>query len=66
MIRVVVVKNGKEIGWFKDLQPGINCILESCKVHDFDIKEYELRHYEEGNILWSGKKYTENRINKKL
>lgn len=60
MIRVVVVKDGKEVGWFKDLEPGINCIIESCKNNSLEVEKYELRHYENRNILWSGKKYTEN------
>lgn len=60
MIKVVVVKNGQSLGWFKDLEPGINCILESCKINHFDVKDYELRDYDYGNILWSGRKYIDN------
>jgi hypothetical protein len=60
MIKVLAVKNGETLGWFKDLQAGINSILESSKVNNFDIKDYELRDMEDGIILWSGRKYTEN------
>lgn len=60
MVKVLVVKNGEKMGWFKDLQPGINCILESCKTNKFDIRDYELRDMEGGIILWSGRKYIEN------
>jgi len=60
MIKVLAVKNGETLGWFNDLQSGLNSILESCKVNNSDIKDYELRDIEDGIILWSGKKYTEN------
>lgn len=56
MIPVVVVKNGEQVGWFKDIRPGINCLIESCKINNFDIRDYELRDYYDGIILWSGSK----------
>lgn len=55
MIKVVVVKNGVALGWFKDLIPGINCIKEACKVNGFKIDEYEIRDYDSSVLLWSGK-----------
>lgn len=56
MIKVIAVKNGEVVGWFKDLIPGINCIKESCKVNGFNIQEYEIRDFENRNLLWTGEK----------
>ena len=57
MVKVLVVKNGETLGWFKDLNPGITCVLDSCRKYNFDISDYELRSMEDETILWSGKKY---------
>ena len=54
-IKVKVFKNGQEVGWYKDLVPGINAIEATCKNMGYDIKEYELRDYNnEKKVLWNG------------
>lgn len=55
MNKVKVYKNGQEVGWYKDLVPGINAIKATCKNMGYDIREYELRDYtDEKKILWNG------------
>lgn len=55
MTKVKVYKNGYEVGWYKDLVPGINSIKATCENMGYDLKEYELRDYEdEKKVLWSG------------
>jgi hypothetical protein len=55
MTKVKVYKNGSEVGWYKDLVPGINAIKATCENMGYDLKEYELRDYEdEKKVLWRG------------
>lgn len=54
MTKVRVIKDNIEVGWFKDLQPGINCIIETCKLHKFDISLYKLVDYYDSKVLWTG------------
>lgn len=54
MIPVLVYKNEVEMGWFKDLEGGINCIRETCRNQGFDINEYKLVCKESKKILWNG------------
>ena len=55
--KVRVFKNGVEVGWFKDIVPGANALINSCRVHGFDIEQYDFRDYDTAkNILWKGEK----------
>lgn len=55
--KVRVFKNDVEIGWFKDIIPGSNALINACRVHGFDIEAYEFRDWETAkNILWKGEK----------
>ena len=55
--KVKVFKNGVEVGWQKDIVPGKNAVIASCKVHGFNIEEYEFRDYETAKkVLWKGTK----------
>lgn len=57
LIKVKVFKDGKEVGWYKDLVPGVNAIKATCHNMGYDIKAYELRDYETAKkVLWSGMK----------
>ena len=56
-VKVKVFKKGVEVGWYKNLVPGVNAIKATCKNMGYDIKEYELRDYETAKkVLWSGAK----------
>lgn len=53
--RVKVFKNGREVGWYKKLEPGKNAIIAACKIHGFNIEEYEFRDYKTAKkVLWKG------------
>lgn len=57
LIKVKVFKRGQEVGWYKDIVPGVNAIKATCERQGFDIKEYELRDYETAKkVLWNGAK----------
>lgn len=51
---ILVFKNGIESGWFKDIEAGKNAIIVACKVHGFDIEEYEFRDKFTKKVLWKG------------
>lgn len=54
-VKVKVFKNGVEVGWYKNLVPGVNAIKATCKNMGFNIEDYELRDYETAKIiLWRG------------
>ena len=54
-VKVKVFKNGVEVGWYKNLVPGVNAIKATCKNMGFNIEAYELRDYETAKkILWRG------------
>ena len=54
-VKVKVFKKGIEVGWYKNLVPGVNAIKATCKNMGYDIADYELRDYETAKIiLWRG------------
>ena len=54
-IKVKVFKCGVEVGWYKNLVPGVNAIKATCKNLGYNIEDYELRDFDTGkNILWKG------------
>lgn len=56
-MKVRVYKNGKEVGWYKDIVPGANAVIATCRSLGFDITEYEFRDYEnDEKIVWKGEK----------
>jgi hypothetical protein len=55
--KVRVFKNNVEVGWFKDITPGSNALINACKVHGFDITEYHFTQFEDTKkIVWKGEK----------
>lgn len=50
--RVNVFKNGVEVGWFKNIESGVNAIEASCFVHDYNIADYELRSPFDDAVVW--------------
>lgn len=60
MNKFVLMKNGIEMGWFKNLEGGVNCILMTCKYHGrelgFDPRSYQIVDAVTREILWSGEK----------
>ena len=54
-VKVKVFKKGVEVGWYKNLVPGVNAIRATCKNMGYNIEDYELRDYETARIiLWRG------------
>lgn len=55
-MKVKVVKNGQEKGWFKNHVTGIHALLSHCRINNDDITLFELRDYDNPDIIiWSGK-----------
>jgi hypothetical protein len=55
MTHVSVFKEGREMGWFKDLNGGILCVKNTCEMHGFDINMYYITEKDDHkNILWKG------------
>lgn len=53
--KVRVYKNGVECGWYKDIIPGQNAIIATCKLRGYDITQYEFRDFEDDTkVLWIG------------
>lgn len=53
--KVRVYKRGIEVGWYKDIIPGINAVIATCKNLNMDIKDFEFREYEnDSNVVWRG------------
>ena len=53
--KVKVFKKGVEVGWYKDIVPGVNAVEATCEAFGFDIADYEFRLYEDENkVVWSG------------
>ena len=64
-MKVKVYKRGVEVGWFKDIVPGANAVINACKYHKFDITEYEFRDFEDTTkIVWRGQESMLSDINK--
>lgn len=64
-MKVKVYKRGVEVGWFKDIVPGANAVINACKYHNFDITEYEFRDFEDDKkIVWRGQESMLSDINK--
>ncbi len=60
-MKVKVLKNGIEAGWFKNHLVGINALLAHCKAHSDNIINFELRDFDNPDIIiWSGKDETES------
>lgn len=56
-MKVRVYKNGVEVGWYKDIVPGANAVIATCRSLGFDIEAYEFREYDNSeNIVWKGEK----------
>ena len=54
-MKVKVYKNGKEVGWYKDIVPGANAVIATCKKWGFDITQYEFRDYDDDKkVVWRG------------
>lgn len=56
-VKVKVFKDGVEVGWFKDIVPGANALIDACLYHGFDITKYHFAEYDNTeNIVWRGEK----------
>lgn len=56
-MKVHVYKNGICIGWFKDVVPGANAVIATCRHHGYDITQYEFRDFEDDEkVVWRGEK----------
>lgn len=56
-IKVKVFKDDIECGWYKDVVPGANAVIDACKHHGFDITKYHFAEYDNiKNIVWRGEK----------
>ena len=56
--KVKVFKNNIECGWYKDIIPGANAIVATCKNLGFDITAYHFTDFDNiKNIVWRGEKY---------
>jgi hypothetical protein len=55
--KVKVFKNGQEVGWYKDITPGANAVIATCKNLGYDITQYHFTEYDNTeNIVWRGEK----------
>lgn len=55
--KVKVFKNGQEVGWYKDIIPGANAVIATCKYLGYDITQYHFTEYDNTqNIVWRGEK----------
>ena len=45
-VKVKVFKNGQEVGWYKDIEPGANAVKAVCEQRGWDIAQYEFHDYE--------------------
>lgn len=53
--KVKVFKNGKEVGWYKDIVPGANAVIATCKNLGYDITQYYFTEFDNpDNIVWRG------------
>lgn len=59
--KVKIFKDFKEIGWAKSEYGAINTVINSCKVHGFDIKSYEIKDFDSLKVIWRGLDYGEDR-----
>lgn len=54
-MKVKVIKDGEEKGWFKNHVVGANAIIFHCKYHNDDITKFIFVDYDNGNVVWVGK-----------
>lgn len=55
--KVRVFKDGVECGWYKDVVPGANAVIATCKNLGYDITLYHFADYDNTeNIVWRGEK----------
>jgi hypothetical protein len=55
MQKVRVYKNGVEVGWYKDIVPGANAVIATCKLRGMDICDYEFRDFDDDKkVVWRG------------
>lgn len=52
--RVKVIKNGDDVGWYKNIESGVNNVKSTCEVHGFDISHYEFRSAIDDTVVWRG------------
>lgn len=52
-----IFKNGVQLGHSKSVQGAINAVVNTCKVHGFDVSEYVVKDYFSDVVLWEGKSY---------
>lgn len=53
--KVKVFKKGVHVGWYKDIEPGMNAIIATCLQHGYNIEDYEFRDFEdEKKVVWKG------------
>lgn len=53
--KVRVFKNDQEIGWYKDIKPGANAVIATCKNLGFDITQYYFTEYDDtSKVVWRG------------
>jgi hypothetical protein len=54
-IKVKAFKNGVEIGWYKDILPGVNAVKALCEQRGWDISQYDFRLFDDTTqIVWRG------------
>ena len=55
MQKVRVYKNGVEVGWYKDIEPGANAVIATCKLQGMNLADFEFRDYDDDKkVLWRG------------